>query len=271
MLPPSALFKGLVSRLLPTANSDNPNVDVAARLGRYGEQYSIGLMRKQAALADEGCYFVTHNAQTGILTSMLGTSFSNTSLSPYLFLLNTDTVKSIYLDYVNLICTAAGAFASAGTKLMFAWSLDSAGASRYSSGGTELLTGAATNGGTKNVKTGSSQGSALRAIVGALVLNTPTASRLIVPQRLFRVQNSTTVAGVVDDETRMNFGGVEQTPSGLLLDLNTAKTVPYREYHQLPPVVIDPGHAAILHLWSPGQAVSSTAITYLPEIGHWER
>lgn len=273
MLPPSALFKGLVSRVLPAPNADSPNTDVPPRFGRYGEQYGVTLMRKQHALADEGSYFVTHNAQTGVLTSMLGTTFSQTTLSPYLFLLNTEAAggKAIYLDYLNLICTVVGAFASAGTKLLFAWSIDQSGAARYSSGGTELLTGAATNGGSKNVRSSATQVSALRAVIGALTLNTPVASRLIVPQRLFRVQNSATVAGAVEDESRMNFGGVEHPQPSSLLDLTTAKTVGYRECHQLPAIVIDPGHAAILHLWSPGQAVSTTAITYLPELGHWER
>jgi hypothetical protein len=273
MLAPSALFRGLVSRLLPSPNADSQNVDVTSRFGRYGENYVLSLVRKQHALADEGSYFVTHNAQTGVLTSMLGTSFSQTTLSPYLFLLNTETAggKSIYLDYLNLICTVVGAFASAGTKLLFAWSTDSAGAARYASGGTELLTGAASNGGSKNVRSGAAQASALRAVIGALTLNTPVSSRLIVPQRIFRVTNSATVAGAVEDEARMNFGGVEHAAPSALLDLTTAKTVGYREHHQLPPIVIDPGHAAILHLWSPGQAVSTTAITYLPELGHWER
>lgn len=270
MLPPSALFKGLVSRLLPTANADNANADIPSRFGRYGENYVIALMRKQHALADEGSYFVTHNAQTGVISSLVSTVFGQTTLSPYLFMLNTDPVKSIYLDYLNLICTAAGGAASAATNLMFAWSLDSVGAARYASGGTELLTGAATNGGSKNVRSGAAQASALRAIVGALTLNAAVSSRLIVPQRLLRVTNSTTVTGAVQDEVRMNFGGVEHpSPSGIL-DLTTAKTVAYREHLQLPPIVIDPGHAAILHIWSPGQAMN-TGITYLPELGHWER
>lgn len=270
MLPPSGLLKGLVQRLLPPAKSDSTDIDVPLRLGRYGEQLAIVLMRKQHALADEGSYFVTHNAQTGVVSSLVGTAFSQTTLSPYLFLLNTDAVKSIYLDYLNLICTVVGGAAASATNILFAWSLDSVGAARYASGGTELLTGAATNGGSKNVRSGANGASALRAVIGALTLNAAVSSRLIVPQRLLRVQNSATVTGAVQDEVRMNFGGVEHPAPSSIVDLTTAKTVAYREHLQLPGIVIDPGHAAILHIWSPGQAMN-TGITYLPELAHWER
>ncbi len=129
----------------------------------------------------------------------------------------------------------------------------------------------AANGGSLNTNTGVSKRTSVAQInVGALTLGSATsASRIIVPQRLLRVTNSATVAGAVQDEIKMNFGGVERAVSPLI-DLTTAKTVGYREIFDLPPIVIAPQHCAILHLWTGGSAIN-TGITYLPELGHWER
>lgn len=274
MLAPSALFRGIVARLLPTPNADSQNVDVSARMGRYGEQMAVSLVRKQYGLADEGTYFVGHNAQTGIAGAFWGTTFAETTISPYIFIGNTDIAggKSIYLDYVNLICTVVGAFASAGTKLQYAWTLDTSSA-RYTSGGTDLTNGAASNGGIMNVNGNAPKRASIAQIyMGALTLAAATASRrIILPQRLMRVTNSATVAGAVEDELRMNFGAVEHAAPSSLLDLTTAKTVGYREIHQLPAIIIPPQGCAIMHVWSPGQAVSTTGVTYLPEMAWSER
>lgn len=272
MLAPQALLRGIVQRLLPTPFVDDRDTDKSVRFARYGEQFIQSLVRKQHNLSDEGTYFVTHNAQTGIISSLIGTAFAQTTLSPFLLVTNTENAggKSIYLDYLNLICTAAGAAASAGTNLMFAWSVDQS-AGRYTSGGTDVTGSPASGGGSLNTNTGVSKRASVAQInAGALTLAAATsAARIIVPQRMLRVTNSTTVLGAVQDEVRMNFGGVEPNVSAIL-DLTTAKTVGYREVFHLPPIVIAPGHCAVLHLWSPG-AAASTGITYLPELGHWER
>lgn len=272
-MSPGAVFRGVVSRLLPTPFADDRDNDKPARYGRYGEIFANLITGKQHGLADEGAYFVAHNAQTGIATSLISTAFSQTTLGPFLIITNTDTAgtgKSIYLDYLNLICTAAGTLASAGTNYMFAWSVDQS-AARYTSGGTDLTASAAANGGLLNVNTGVPKRSTSAQInAGALTLAAASsAARIIVPQRLFRLTVSTTAAGVVQDEIRMNFGGIDPSVSGIV-DLTTAKTVAYREVLNLPPIVIAPQHCAILHLWSPGSAING-AISYLPELGYWER
>lgn len=272
MQAPSALVRGIVARFLPSAFSDDRDLDRPVRLGRYGEPIVQNLTGKHHGLADEGDYFVAHNAQTGIISSLWGTSFSQTTLGPHIIITNTDAAggKSIYLDYCHLICTAAGAAASAATFLNFAWSVDQS-VSRYTSGGTDITNAAATNGGIVNVNTGVAKRNSVAQInIGVLTLASATsAARIVVPQRHLRVQNSTTVAAAINDDIRMNFGGLEPAISGIL-DLTTAKTVGYREVFNLPPIVIAPQHCAIMHAWSPGQAIS-TGITYLPEIGYWER
>lgn len=273
MLSPQALMRAIVQRLLPSPFTDDRDNDRSLRGGRYGELYVLPIGRKQHNLAEEGSYFVTQNAQSGIVTALLGAAFAETTLSPVLHIVNTDSGdkgKSIFLDYLNLIVTTVGAAASAATNLLFAWTLDQS--DRYTSGGTDLTAGAAAGGGTMSPNSGVSKRSSIAQIYfGGLTLAAASSKRrIIVPQRLLRVQNSATVVGALQDEARMNFGGVEHPNPSSLLDLTTAKTVGYREHFQLPPLVIGPGHNATLHIWSPGQALS-TGVTYLPEMGHWER
>src|SRR5690349_18981829 len=82
-----AFLKGWVSRTLPQAETDNdPGI---TRLGRYGDIYAIGAVRKQHALADEGSYFVTNTSGTGVATAAAPTSFSDTA--PMLTLYNSDS------------------------------------------------------------------------------------------------------------------------------------------------------------------------------------
>jgi hypothetical protein len=85
--------------------------------------------------ADEGCYFVTNNAQTGIAMT---TTVAFSATAPFLIIQNTAAAggKKIYLDYLDLVTTAAGSAASGLTLIQAAVYLDSI--LRYSSGGTNL-------------------------------------------------------------------------------------------------------------------------------------
>src|SRR2546426_264684 len=106
MISPQALFRGLVARVLPTFNADSQNTDIAARMDPYGGLYTQPLVRKAHGLADEGSYFVTNNAQTGIAPTY-GTAFAATS--PFLLVYNGQTANRLYLDYLALVAIAAGA------------------------------------------------------------------------------------------------------------------------------------------------------------------
>src|SRR5216683_5683378 len=118
MLAPSALVRGIVSRMLPQVNPDTPQVDAPLRIARYGEQYTVPLVRKQHGLADEGTFFgVNNNAQSGILSSP-ATGFVATT--PCMVVFNTDVAtnpnyKRIYLDSLMLNTTVVG---SAGSGLV---------------------------------------------------------------------------------------------------------------------------------------------------------
>src|SRR5882762_9317910 len=132
MLSPQAFLRGLVARALPSFNADSQSNDVGLRLGAYGEQYTQPLVRKTHNLADEGSYFVTNNAQTGIVPTY-GTAFSATA--PFITIYNNTTLRT-YLDYAALVAIAAGTQATTAGYTALAVTVDTG--NRYSSGGTNL-------------------------------------------------------------------------------------------------------------------------------------
>src|SRR5438876_7865380 len=114
------ILKGPASRSLPQPTPDTQDVD--GRFGRYGDQYTIGLIPNYYALADEGSYFVATNPTigTGITFSVnTATTAALADTLPGLVIQNSDATpsstigKRICLDYIKLICTATLVGASA--------------------------------------------------------------------------------------------------------------------------------------------------------------
>ena len=128
--------KGLVGRALPMADADNIPGDF--RLSRYGDQTTIGIVRKQHGLSDEGAYFITNNASvSGVLSSGANTWVDTT---PCLVIANTDSTgntnaKRIYVDNINLVTTVVGSAASGLVNLQAARWVDLG--NRSTSGGTD--------------------------------------------------------------------------------------------------------------------------------------
>lgn len=249
---------GLISRYLPQPTPDVDDSQV--RLARYAELFVIPLIRKQHALADEGCYFVTNNAQTAIASPLI-TTF--TAASPMVSITNTDSVantssKSIYLDYALLVTGTAGAFASTGANLQMMMVLDTV--DRYSSAGTDLTPNIA------NVNAAvSSKASVAKIRFGQIVATAASGSaRTIVGERIFRPTVSTTVADVTGEQKWLNFGAVEGSLNGSITIAN-ANNIPMA----LPPIVIAPGACLLIYYVMNGTTPS--AQTFLPELGWWER
>src|SRR6266705_2773120 len=84
------MAEGVVARNLPSALPDNPNIQVAARRGRYAETIVDQLMPWRAKMAEEGSYFTARNPTVGTaVVSAISTSYSDTA--SFLFILqNTD-------------------------------------------------------------------------------------------------------------------------------------------------------------------------------------
>lgn len=255
-----AFLKGWVSRALPQrANDNDPSV---VRVGTYGDIWTIGGVRKQHALVDEGSYFIASNAsQTGILSSA-ATGFVATT--PAAVIYNTDSPsnsnsKRIYLDYMNLVTTVVGSAASGLVNLQGAVYLDTG--NRYSSGGTDISANIVN----PNMDV-AAKSSVAKAYFGAITASAATGSvRAVCPLRVIRPAVSGTVMDVVGETKWFNFGGVEGALNGSITIANANFiTVP------MPAIVIGPQQCALIYLW---QNVGGTnvAATYAPEIGWWER
>jgi hypothetical protein len=261
MLSPQALLRGLASRVLPPANPDTLQQDIAARFDRYGGVFTQPAVRKTHALIDEGSYFLVNSgSQAGILSSP-ATGFVATT--PALIIANIDSptspnYKRINIDFLNLVTTVVGSAASGLVNLQAALYLDNG--NRYSSGGTEI---------TANIVSPNmdlTPRSIAKAYFGALTATAATASaRAICPLRVIRPAVSGTVMDVVGETKWFNFGGVEGALNGSITIANANFiTVP------MPGISIGPGQCALLYLW---QNVGGTnvAATYAPELAWWER
>ena len=252
MLSPQALVRGLVARALPVFNADNQNTDVALRQWPYGELATQPLIRKAHALADEGSYFVTNNAQAGIAPTY-GTAFSATA--PFIVIQNIGSLRC-YLDYIALVAIAAGASTTTAGYIAAAVVVDNI--LRYTSGGTALA--AAVN---PNMLSPNNVG--INAYCGAITAAAASgAARTICGVRNLRPSVSATVINVVGDMNLLNFGGVEGGAGSITIA--NANIMP----QTFPPVIIGPQQSALIYLWFPVMTAPSAA-TFAPEIGFFVR
>jgi hypothetical protein len=130
---------GTVGRGLPGIYQDNQQVPT--RLGRRGEQYTLDLLPVRYNLADEGTYFVAHNATNDASTTLAGhaapvlADADATMTKPFIHLrMDPASLVRAYLDFIEIEVVTAGA---TGTQACWAAQLDT-GATRVSSGGTAL-------------------------------------------------------------------------------------------------------------------------------------
>lgn len=255
-MPGKQLVRGIVSRPLPQAKADNVAEGDDIRLGRYGDIFVIPRMRKQHAHADEGSYFVANNNnQTGIASPAIA-AFA--AVSPILTISNLDAVggKRVYVDYLNLVTTAAGGWASAGVNTQFVVVLDNG--DRYASAGTDL----------SNNIVCPNMDSGLRSIAkvrfGAIVAAAASgAARMPCALRILRPAVSATVADVVGETKQINFGGVESMLSGNIVVANANQiALPG------PPLIIGPGQCALIYYLMNG--TTPAAASFAPELAWWE-
>lgn len=254
----SAISKGVVSRQLPMPMPDGMSDGEPIRLDRYRQQYVNAPVRKQHLLADQGVYFVTNNAQTGIATPT-GTSYSATVAM--CIIANTDTVtatsKRIYVDNIVLVTTAAGSWASAGVNLQGHIYLDTG--NRYSSGGTDISANIVSPNMDNPVRN-----SVAKVYFGNLTASSASGSaRAICGLRILRPAVSATVADVVGETKTLNFGGVEASLNGSITVAN-ANMISY----PFPPIVIGPNQSMLFSFVMNG--TTPGAVSYAPEISWWE-
>lgn len=236
-----------VDRTLPHAELDGTDID--PRLNRYREQIVASSIQTKHVVSDEGSYFTTNNAQTGIATSATPTAFSATN--PFLLIYNgaapsDDFAKRVYMDYMMLLATAAG---TAGASVQFAITLDRG--NRYTSGGTDLTSAI------KGVNQATSIGTVTRAYAGNITASTPTANaRTLVGNRAMKG-----AIPVALDQYTIRCGTTD------VMDIISISTILFSTNH-VQPIIIGPDESLLVHLWLPSQSAASS---YAPELAWWER
>jgi hypothetical protein len=208
------------------------------------------------ALNDEGTYFTTHNAGTGLaITTIIGYD----ATKPFLIIQNKAPVggKKIMLDCLDLTTVVAGSAASALASLQLAVVLDDI--LRISTGGTDL---------TPNIMQPNMQrsdASIATVACGQLVPAAAHNARLISPASSIRPTVSATVADVVGELKHIVFGGGLVGPNGsIVLAQANMLTIP------MPPIQIGPQQSCLLYLLY-GTGATPVAATYSPELAWSER
>lgn len=236
-----------VSAALPNPKFVDGTINTDSdRANGYGEKYFVVVPLKKYLLADEGSYFVALNATpgTGVAGHAAPTTFDNTK--PFVLIKNGNVAggKSLYLDYIKLVLTVAGA----GGTLNYATHVLDAGAG-YTSGGTAQSP--------VNPNGGLNPSTQATIYTGAVVATAGGSQRVVAHQRV------RTPISVVGDVTLYDFGGTVIPTGGVLEGTTESERVIV-----CPPIMIPPQGWYKLVLWRGSQ---SGANSYENEIAYWER
>lgn len=243
------------SRAIPTPVSGDGEYG-PVRGSRYGEPL-VGLMtgRWRYNLADEGTYFIAHNATNDASTTLAGhaapvlVDADATMTKPFIHLVNNDAITSrtrCYLDFIEIEVITAG---TNGTADSWADQLDT-GTTRITTPGTPL---------TKvNPNMQSSTAAVLSPTGGAIVVGAENATSRNTGFGQFRP--SIQIAG---DKYMFVYGG-EPEAAGIAGATATIN----RNVIDRPPIVLGPQDFYMLALYSPSQ---NAAGVYKVRMGWWER
>lgn len=212
-------------------------------------QYGFGA--KMHRYAEAGKYFVAKNATAGTGLVTIAAADALDDLETFILVKNGNDVNSgvnIYLDFLRLDCTAAGA---GHTVHYFSVLLDAAqNVNRYTSGGAEL-TKYNVNGGS-----GNASGAVIR---GGPLVTVAAGSRRDIATVLMR-----SVIDVALDSHTFNFGSTDTPGPTALSVVSTAVT---HKVYGLPPVIIAPQQHCALNVWG---ASMSTGAAYEVQLGYIE-
>lgn len=234
----------------PSSVAEGTNKTV--RGSRYGEPFVYPACTPDKAVCSEGNYFFACNPtfDTGIAMG-IQTTFSDTA-NILALIRNTASAngKSLYLDYIRLICTAAGA---STTISELGITIDPN--NRYSAGGTALTPVCGNSG----LSTGT---------VADIRFGIVTALAAVSKRQLCRAKLKTQAAPcwTIGDQVLITFG---ETDSVAGSPTSGAATL------VLPvscgPVILGPGnnHSCLIHMWNKNNA--ATAPSWEVEFGWWER
>lgn len=242
-------------RMLGAVSRDMPGViqdanQTTPRLGRRREMVTSALTgSKMVNLADEGSYFLATNPTHGTGIAGIAASTSYDATETLLLLRNTSTTKRLYLDFIEVTVTAAGAN---GTTTGFSMSSDK-GNSRYTSGGSAITP--------VNPNLASTETAEAQMYFGALVTTAASASVRLLGDFLVR-----SVIKVVGDSYRFNFG--DSSGAWTFCGADMAGTAVAKVNIPCPPVVLGENDQFLLHDWGASQ---SGASSYQFRVGFYQR
>lgn len=212
----------------------------------YWLRARLGLNSPQA-LNIMGRYFRLGSGAPGAGIAMgIQTSFSETA--NVLLLLYNGGLKRFVMDFLKLICTAAGA---SSTSAHVAVKIDNK--DRYTSGGTDVLAEI------KQPDGGDRPCTLTKARFGAITANAVQAARVVGRDSL---KVAAAPCWAINDQVTMSFGGMPQQAGGIAA--TTAGKIPIF----LGPAIIRPGWSLLVHLWNVANA--STPPSWEFEAGGFE-
>jgi hypothetical protein len=241
---------GLVARLQPTPSADGLNAPI--RQDKFGAIAPWCDAPTRHQFAEEGSYILATNPtiSTGLTWVAAQTAFSDTAPNFYIF--NNSLTRSLYLDYLKMIATAA---ATTAASIQYAIKTQSV---------ARTFT-------TNNMLT--------------IVPVNPNQALPLLENPVIMAQNSASVSVMTASDSsarivgRGNLGGLNIAGTEMLLTFGStdagcypgsadAANQPGRRGASCPPIIIGPSQALTVYIWMPGSAAS-----FNPEfeLGMWAR
>jgi hypothetical protein len=242
---------GLAMRGLPSKIGAGVRGDL--RLSQYGEAVVLPIGNFRHTLADQGTYFVAHNAINDAATTLLGhaapvlADADATMTKPLVFARNASAAGSdirCYLDFIEIEVVLAGAN---GTTANWAAQLDT-GATRVTTAGSAF-----TN---VNPNMQSTTTPALAVQGGVVVTGAESSSARELGHGQIR-----SAIEFIGDRLTFRFGG-EPSPGA-----NVVAGAASRHLITLPPVILGATDQFLLALYAPSQSVAGV---YKVRCGWWE-
>ena len=164
-----------------------------------------------------------------------------------------------YFDYLKLFVTAAG---TAGTSVRLNVVVEAL--NRYSANGADYSAKAGQAAGytTPNPLVNSASVMSVIRIGGTCAATAAGATARTLVNEVLRP-----VISVAGDQYIIKFGGVGEPGMGLN-SIAIAGTAIAQATYLVPPVMVPPGHSALVHIWQPAQTAASS---YEFELCWWER
>ena len=119
--------KAIISKGLPSAAADGES---DMRLDQYRSVFMQNIVPKMHPLSVEGSYYTLTNPTPGTGIATIAAQATLADTAPFILFKNANAAggKNIMLDYLKLICAAAG---TGGTQLRYAVKVDGGGANRW--------------------------------------------------------------------------------------------------------------------------------------------